>query len=499
MLKKTIDISFFFIFLFIVRPFGVWSQQLRILKLDDVIKIATDSSLSTFKGQNLYLSSYWDYRSYLAQLKPNVSFTSNPVNYNRSLIKRYNSTLDIDEYRSLKSITSNANATLSQNILLTGGTLSVNSELERIQSFGINNYTQYSSVPIRIGLNQPLFAFNTLKWQRKIEPLIFEKAKKDYLKTIESISLQTVDYFFNMYSAQSQLKMAIVNVANADTFYNIGVKRMEMASLSMADLLILRMNYLNTLNNLEDAKRNLTKTESTFYSFLRNNINRPAELVLPELLPNFQVDFNDAYSEVLANNPDILGNKQQLLESFRDLERARHERFLQASFKVSYGFNQKSNSISEAFLNPLDQQGASISLSFPIIDWGLRTGKYTLGKRNLELAYAMFEQATNDFQENLRMLVINFNSQQNIIKRNFERNKIADQAYEITKQRFSIGKVDVNTLNSVQSLKDQSLKDYINSLRAYWEYYYNIRILTLFDFSNKKKLSRNFDELLGFL
>lgn len=71
------------------------------------------------------------------------------------------------------------------------------------------------------------------------------------------------------------------------------------------------------------------------------------------------------------------------------------------------------------------------------------------------------------------------------------------KAYDQTKQRFILGKVDVNSLNIAQSTQNQMIINYINVLRSYWEYYYNLRSISLFDFEHNKSLSRSLDELLG--
>ena len=58
---------------------------------------------------------------------------------------------------------------------LTGGTFYLESDLDRNQNFGSNDYTQFSSRPFRIGYQQNLFGFNAFKWERKLEPKRFEQ------------------------------------------------------------------------------------------------------------------------------------------------------------------------------------------------------------------------------------------------------------------------------------------------------------------------------------
>lgn len=467
------------------------------INLDDAVKIATDSSLAAFKAQNLYLVNYWDYRSYSAQRKPSLTLNTTLLDYNRALIKRYNSVTDIDEYREQQNISSYANASIDQNIPLTGGKFYFDTELSRLQNFGDNDYTQFSAVPLRIGFVQPLFGFNKFKWQKKIEPLKFEKAKLTYVQTVEAISLQMVDYYFDLLIARTKVAMDSTNVANADTLYNIGRKRLEIASLSQADVLTLKVDALNAKNSLSEAHKELKNALYLFNSYLRIDERSFTILEVPTNLQEFQVNFDEAYNIALANNPDLLESKQQLLESERDFDQAKREGLWSASLTGSYGFNQQNSSLPKAYQDPLNQQRATVGITVPIIDWGQRKGKANMARKNYEIMQLTLEQSQVDFKQKLMMAVNNFNMQQAIVSSALETKTVAAQAYDFTKQRFLISKADVNSLSLALNRQDAANINYMEALRLYWKYYYTLRQLTLYDFKGNISLVRNFDNLFG--
>ena len=68
--------------------------------------------------------------------------------------------------------------------------------------------------------------------------------------------------------------------------------------------------------------------------------------------------------------------------------------------------------------------------------------------------------------------------------------------YEVTKQRFLIGKIAVLDLNDADSRKDQNKRAYVQSLQNYWSYFYNLRSLTLFDFIENKPLESDYEKLI---
>jgi outer membrane protein TolC len=66
---------------------------------------------------------------------------------------------------------------------------------------------------------------------------------------------------------------------------------------------------------------------------------------------------------------------------------------------------------------------------------------------------------------------------------------LATAAYNTTKQRFIVGKSDLNSLTLTMNRQRETQRNYINTLKAYWLTYYQIRRLTLYDFEKRENLS----------
>lgn len=97
---------------------------------------------------------------------------------------------------------------------------------------------------------------------------------------------------------------------------------------------------------------------------------------------------------------------------------------------------------------------------------------------------------------NLFLDVEQFNLQKNQVAIAAKSDTVAMKRYEVTKQRFLIGKIAVLDLNDADTRKDQNRRAYVQALQNYWNYFYNIRNLTLFDFINRKPLEADYDKLL---
>ncbi|WP_262489566.1 hypothetical protein [Jejuia pallidilutea] len=51
-----------------------------------------------------------------------------------------------------------------------------------------------------------------------------------------------------------------------------------------------------------------------------------------------------------------------------------------------------------------------------------------------------------------------------------------------------LGKITITDLNIALQEKDQAIFQYLNSLQKFWQDYYILRQLTLYDFINDKKI-----------
>jgi len=92
--------------------------------------------------------------------------------------------------------------------------------------------------------------------------------------------------------------------------------------------------------------------------------------------------------------------------------------------------------------------------------------------------------------------VMQFNLQDDQLLIAAKSDTIAQKRYDMTKQRFLIGKVDVLDLNVSLSEKDVAKTNYISALRKYWSNFYNLRKITLYDFIQDQSLDTDFDELI---
>ena len=474
--------------LFLNSSIFCFSQKVELeIDLQSCIKFAFESSLNSIIADNTYESSYWEYRSYKVGKLPSFNLNSG-TQYNHSYTERYDFESNIDLFRSMQSFSSNASLSVKQSIGATGGSLDFSSNLNYLLNNGENRYTQFSGSILRLSYSQSLFAMNNAKWQKKTEPMKFKKAQKDYLYTREGISEIAVQYFFDLILAQTEVEMAIENMLSIDTLYNIGIERERISTIASADVSTLKMDLLNAINQIETAKLELKHKNFQFNLFLNIPKETTIKAILPVLLPDLNINIDEAIDIAWKYNSAYLNSELSIIEAEKNIESIRRSLF-SASMSASLGLNQAADNIAGVYKNPSQQEAISINMSIPLYDWGMRGGRLKMAENRLEAAKLTEEQSIISMEFEIISTIEKFNTQLSILKRNKEAIQFALDAYKNLKDRFVIGKSDANSVHIASRRLMEANSLYIRSIEEYWLLYYKIRKLTLFDFENNQPLA----------
>ena len=486
--------------LFLLIVFGWFSlasvsaQQTEItLDLARTVALANDSSLSAFRAKNMYMASSWEYLTFKAARLPSLTLYATPLRYNRDFTRRYDSEQNIDVYRRQQSLYSYGNLAAQQNFDLTGGTFFVDTELGYIRNFGDQARSQFNSVPIRIGYRQELLGYNRFKWEKKIEPLKFDRAQKELISNLEATAETASAYFFDLAMAQAEHHLAQENRQNSERLYQIGEEKYKIASIGQSELLTLKLDRVNAQNSLQNTELRLKRAMFALAAYLNLDKNTKIALQLPDYPKDVFVNVDEALAFAKDNNPQYLEHKQRILESEQMLDRTRRESLFNIGVNASVGFNQIAPTFRDVYHNPLQQDILALTLTVPLVDWGVRKGRYNMAKKNLNITQLTAQENEIRLEEDVIMTVGDFSVQQQMIRSAEEAMELAKVAYEQTQERFIIGKADINSLTLSTNRRQEAQRNFISSLRNYWQSYFKLRKLTLYDFENNKPIEVDFN------
>ena len=140
------------------------------LTLDDAVARARAASVDAAVALDELRSAYWQYRTYRAELLPEVNLTATVPSYH----KQYSSYMNADgTYSFVRNnfLQMNGGLSITQNVWLTGAQLSVNTSLDWLRELEGDPYNRFMTIPVALTLSQPIFGVNTVKWDRRIEPV----------------------------------------------------------------------------------------------------------------------------------------------------------------------------------------------------------------------------------------------------------------------------------------------------------------------------------------
>lgn len=465
------------------------------MELGEVLELAGKQSLESFKAENVYMASYWEFKAYRSGLLPHASLRVRPFTFNRALTQRYDINQNIEVFREQQTLNSYANLSLTQNIGITGGKVYVDSDFNRLHNFNADGLETYSLTPIRIGIVQPMFAFNETKWLHQLEPLKFEHSRKEFIREQQVINMTVVGLYFDLLLAIKRKEMAESNLKSTKELYAIGEKRFALTMIDKESLLNLELSMQNAATDLVLSNKEIARARFNLGSFLRLDQNVVLLPVIPAETLGLQVDVAEAVEYAIASNPTLLELQRTRLEAEMDLERTVKEGNLKVDLTASFGLNQQADDPGELYKDMLDQEMVAIDVRMPLLDWGERKGRREMALRRKEVAEIEITQAKSDFEQEVTLKAIDFNLQEQLVRTSRKSEMIARESYELTEKRFRMGNADVLTLTSAVKARQNAQENYINSLKVYWQYYYQIQQLTLYDFRQRRPLSVAFEEM----
>lgn len=449
------------------------------LGLKEVVRRAKQQSPAALQAETRKENYYWRYKTYLSDYKPQLVLNADDSYINEVVAApQPDGTLD---YRGVHYNRARMSLSLEQQIGITGSRLFLTSSLDRFDNF-LRDNTMYGGNPAFFGIEQPLFRFNDLRWNRKIEPLRYQESEKQYVEQLEAISNNATGLFFDLLLAQASLEISNKNLANNDTIYKIAEGRYNLGKVSEGELLQLELTLMRARQQVAKAELDVETNSLRLKSYIGLAPAEEIELIPPSEIPTFVVDATVALQEASSNRPDMLAFKREQLEAERDFARAKGESGINASVRATFGLTNQGQGLPEVYSSPDDQQAVSLNLSLPLIDWGRQKARVKTAEANKQLvAYTLAQEQVN-FEQEIYTQVRKFDMlrQQTVIAAKSD--DIAQRRYELSKQRYLIGKISITDLNIATQEKDEARRSYIAALRDFWTAYYLLRELTLYDF-----------------
>lgn len=479
--------------LLLISPILMQAQSISLL---EAITIAREQSVPALEAKQSFVSTYWAYRSYKASRLPSFNLYGDIMNFDRSLTLVQSYEDGRFNYVNSYNLQNSVGLQVKQNITFTGGTLSVYSDLSRIDQFGIDKRLTWYSQPITVSYYQPLFTYNQFKWDKMIEPKEYEKGKRQYLESMEQITLNTVRAYYSLILAKMNNDIAFSNYTNTGKMLNVARERQQLGSVTRDEVLQLELRMLNDSISINESAVAVREAQMVLNSVLGYDESYEIYPLLDETLPDIYMDYDHVISKAMDNSSFNLSNEINLLNAESGVAQAKASRGISMALNARFGLSQTAPDFGGVYSDLLDQEVVGITFSIPIFDWGMGKGKVQKAKAAQEVVRAQVVQSENDYRRTIFTAVGQFNNQRHQCSVSRRAMLIAKERYELMMEKFRGGKASVMDLNTAQSENDTALQKYITDVSNYWEYYYTLRQYTLYDFINGKDLEIDVNEMI---
>jgi outer membrane protein TolC len=474
--------------LFVQWTADIQAQQDTLhLTLSDCIRIANEQSPTIKMAKAAYQSSRYTHSAFFEDYLPQFSIVGSAPGYSRSIgsvIQPDGTILFLPQSQASSSL----NLTMQQKVPFTGGSLYLSSGLSRLDDINTKNVL-YRSTPLSLTYQQPLFKLNTLRWNADIEDMRFIISQKEYEEAMEDGAIDVTTKFFDVYTASMNAANAQFNLTINDTLFQITKGRYNVGKIAENDLLQSELAYLNAETQLGSAQLQLNRAVKALAITLGLEKDAVIVPIPPQSIPKVIVDEDIAMQEALNNRSDALNFQLQTLNARKKVEQTEFDNNFSATLTANAGFNQRSSKLSDAYQQLMDQQQFSVSFEVPLFTWGKGSDEIEAARADERRTLLSIETQRKNFEMDVRYQVARLKLLERQAFVAAKSDTIAQRRFDVAKDRYMIGKIDVPNLFLAQSEKDDARRAYVQMLLDYWGAYYRLRRLTLYDFLTGTPLS----------
>ena len=412
-----------------------------------------------------------------ARLKPRLDLVANLPNYFRTSTEVI---LDNGEvaFRRIEQNNSFVGVQATQRIAATGGTVSLQTRLQRTDNFA-GDSKSYNGAPIRLFYQQPIFAFNPLKWDRELLPLQTAAAERAYTAARAEARLSATARFFDLVSADQERRIAETNRAANETLFAIAQERFALGKINRGDLVQLELELTSAQQNLLRAERLVRMASAAIYQLLGTPYD---DTLLVPALPAAQITALNIEPEralrlLRAQSPELLAARLRVLAAERETERVRKELGPRLDLQAGFGLVRGAAEISPIYTDPQSELIVSLNVAVPILDWGERKALTERARLDSRLADEIEQRTATNLETELLQLLQQWPLVQEELALSTRIRDLANERFRISQESYRLGAIPLTELTLAQQFRDQNTRRYADSLRAYWLTYAGIERL----------------------
>jgi outer membrane protein TolC len=131
----------------------------------------------------------------------------------------------------------------------------------------------------------------------------------------------------------------------------------------------------------------------------------------------------------------------------------------------------------------LEARQFSMQVQIPLWQWGARGESVRAAEADRDRAASLGQSTMEQTAQEAHFAALQLSQARRNLTLSAKADTVAGKRFDVALNRYVIGRIAIDNLYIAQSEKDQALAGFVQALRGYWQAYYRLRRLTLFDFA----------------
>ena len=417
-----------------------------------------------------------------ASLKSRFSLNLQPITYSQS--RQFDSRFS--DWYTNRSLSSSGTFSISQPIIWTDATLSLNNSLSwqnnESSVGGTTNSNRTFSNSLYLSLTQPIFTYNRTKMNLRQIEMNYENARISYALQLLNVERNITSQFYNLFMAQQNLEISELELENAEKNFNIIKDKVEADLVTKDEYYQAELNLAQSRSSLENQRVSLENSKDNFKQALGIPLDEDIRVVCDIAAEPVFVDMEKAIESATTTRLELRQRQIQREQQEMSMIQVKDNDSFSGSVSLSLGVMGDSPDFPKIYENPTNNPRISVSFSVPIFDWGARKARI----KAQEIGRKMFEL---NAEEELKSIEMNVRSTCRSLDNLLGQISIAEQSeknaqltYELNEERYRNGELTGMQMNQFQTQLSNSKMSYTQAIINYKVQLLNLKILTLYDF-----------------
>ena len=430
-----------------------------------------------------------------AALKSRFSLTVNPASYSRN--RRFDTRFS-DWYTS-ENFTSSTRLTVSQPILLTDGTVSLNNEFGwQSSTSDVNNVLTTNQVfynNLYLTIDQPLFTYNRLKMQLDQLKLNYENANISYALQRLNLEKNVTQQFYNVYMMQENLRIAQNELSNTQANYDLVKSKTDEGLVAMEELYQAELNLMQSKSTVQQRTVSYENAKDQLKLTLGMDLYADFSIVKPDVSTEeaVKVDIDKAIENALNSRMELRQREIDIQNSEFTMIQTKAQNEFSGDLTLRLGVTGDDPNLSKIYAkeNLVNNPSVGLSFNIPIIDWGEKKARIAAQEASMESTKIDFEQQKKNIIISIREAVRSLEGDWNQIQIAQQNQKNAQLTYDISNERYRNNDITGMDLNLQQQQLSNAEISFAQAQINYKIDLLNLKIQSLYDFETNTAVMPN--------